>query len=330
MKEKKSKQGIRMKSKLLAIILITVFAFTYLFGLQTVKATVTATVTLTSDATGSNGTTIVGAGETFSIIVKAQSREGINMFLGTLSYDTDKLQLVSRKGTSGWIDDSNTEQNEILVYNNTGKSTEAVTVYTLTFKVKTGIAINQTASVTISNIGIDTFLDTEDPTASRVNIGTRTFTITTGLGVTPITPEDDPTVDSDHQVEVDNDNFTISAIQPKTTLVNFRKLITTNASTMVVQTAAGTTVSESSYIVTGMNAIFNGTTTYTLIVKGDIDADGDATQYDMANINAHRLGNRKITNEILFKAGDIDKNGTLDQWDMSPINAYRVGERTVL
>lgn len=315
--------------KLLAIIVITLIAITYLSGLRCIKAASTATVTLKCDATNSSGQTIIGAGETYTVKVNAQSSDGINMFYGILSYDTDKLQLVSRKAPSGWSDSSNTEQSEILVFNS-NKTTEEVTTYNLTFKVLDNITIGQTASITISNIGIDTFLDTEDPNESRVNIGTRTFTITTGIGVTPTTPEDDPSIDSDHQVEVDPDNLTISAIQPKTTLANFRNLVKTNASTMVVQTAAGASVSESSYIVTGMNAIFNGTKTYTLIVKGDIDADGDAGQYDMANINAHRLGNRRITSEILFKAGDIDKNDTLDQWDMSAINAYRVGQRSVL
>lgn len=316
--------------KILTIIIVALITIMYLQLLSNTKAASTATVTLKSNATNSSGQTIVGAGETFTINVNAQSSDGINMFYGILSYDTSRLQLVTRRAPTGWIDQSDTSQNEILVFNNNASTTQEVLVYTLTFRVLKEVTVGKNANVTISNIGIDTFLDTEDPTESRVDVGTRTFSITTGTGVTPTTPEDDPTIDSDHQVEIDYDNLTISAIQPRTTLANFRKLIQTNASSMVVQTAAGATVSESSYVVTGMNAIFDSTVTYTLIVKGDTDADGDAGQYDMANINAHRLGNRLITNQILFKAGDIDKSNELDQWDMSAINAYRVGQRTVL
>lgn len=329
MRKNKSGKEIGIGRKVLSIVVITIITITYLSVFKDIKAASTATVTIKSDATNSSGQTIIGAGETFTVKVNAQSDDGINMFYGMLSYDTNKLQLISKKATTGWIDSSNTEQSEILVFNN-NKTTQEVTAYNFTFKVLDGITTGETANVTISNIAIATFLDTEDSNEARVNIGTRTFTITTGIGVTPITPEDDPSVDSDHQVEIDADNLIIKSIQPKTTLANYRNLIKTNASTMVVRTAAGATVSESSYIVTGMNAIFNGIKTYTLIVKGDIDADGDASHYDMANINAHRLGNRIITSEILFTAGDIDKNGKLDQFDMADINAYRVGQRTVL
>ena len=330
MRKNQGKSTMKIAKKSVIMVITIIIAIAYLFSFPNVKAASTATVTLTSSATDSSGETTVGAGETFTINVNAQSSDGINMLYGMLSYDTSILELVSRRAPSGWLDSSDTEQGEILVFLNSGSATTSqVTVYTLTFRVKTGTAIGRTARVTISNIGVDTALDTENPTDSRVDIGTKTFSITTGIGVVPTTPEDDPTVDSDHQVEVDNENLTISAIQPRTTVANFRRLIKTNA-TMVVQTAAGGTVGESTYVATGMKAVFNSTKTYTLIVKGDVDADGDAGQYDMANINAHRLGLRRITDQILFQAGDIYKDDTLDQWDMANINAFRVGQRTVI
>ena len=329
MRKNQGKSTMKIAKKSVIMVITIMIAIAYLFSFPNVKAVATANVTLTSNATDSSGQTTVGAGETFTINVNAQSSDSITMFYGMLSYDTSILELVSRRVPSGWLDSSDAEQGEILVFLNGSATTSQVTVYTLTFRVKIGTAIGRTARVTISNIGVDTALDTENPTDSRVDIGTKTFSITTGIGVVPVTPEDDPSIDSDHQVEIDHENLTISAIQPRTTVANFRRLIKTNA-TMVVQTAAGGTVGESTYVATGMKAVFNSTKTYTLIVKGDVDADGDAGQYDMANINAHRLGLRRITDQILFQAGDIYKDDTLDQWDMANINAFRVGQRTVI
>ena len=91
MRKNKSGKEIGIGRKVLSIVAITIITITYLSVFKDIKAASTATATLTSDATNSSGQTIIGAGETFTIKVNAQSNDGINMFYGLLSYDTDKL-----------------------------------------------------------------------------------------------------------------------------------------------------------------------------------------------------------------------------------------------
>jgi len=62
---------------------------------------------------------------------------------------------------------------------------------------------------------------------------------------------------------------------------------------------------------------------YTLIVRGDVNGDGEANINDIFAINSHRLGMKLLTGEYL-EAADVNGDGTADVKDIFKINSYRL------
>lgn len=81
------------------------------------------------------------------------------------------------------------------------------------------------------------------------------------------------------------------------------------------------------FVGTGMqiDMIWNDeeTTSYILVVKGDVDGDGNIGINDLAKINAHRLKKKTLEKEN-FMAADVDDNGIIDLTDLSKVNRFRL------
>ena len=74
-----------------------------------------------------------------------------------------------------------------------------------------------------------------------------------------------------------------------------------------------------------MTTVNNEEISYTIIITGDTNGDGQADLKDMLTINKHRLNKVQLTNEYL-SAGDVNSDGKVDIRDLLQINKFRLGK----
>ncbi|MGN1301128.1 MAG: leucine-rich repeat protein [Clostridia bacterium] len=137
--------------------------------------------------------------------------------------------------------------------------------------------------------------------------------------------EKEPNVEvTSEKYEVEETN--ISKIQPKTTLQDLRENLSTNAEEIKVYTKDKEEVSETEILGTGAQIelkLGDETRTFTLVIKGDINGDGEVKVSDMTIINRYRLHKRTLEGEYLL-AGDVTGDGVVDIKDLVKINRYRL------
>mgnify|MGYP002732993316 CR=1 FL=1 len=116
------------------------------------------------------------------------------------------------------------------------------------------------------------------------------------------------------------ENYIID-INPKTTYENFVKNIETSEYKI---TENGKEITGKTLIKTGQKLTI-GNQTFTLVVIGDTNGDGQANIKDILSINKHRLNKAQLVNEYL-QAGDINEDGKVNLRDILQINKYRLGK----
>lgn len=112
------------------------------------------------------------------------------------------------------------------------------------------------------------------------------------------------------------DNGIIKNIDPNTTLEEFLKNINTNAGSIKL-TKDG---KETNVVATGSVLTLNDNVNYTLVVKGDLDGDGDTTDTDLTMLNKHLVGLLVIKERITLLAADVNRDETIDIVDLSVLN----------
>ena len=112
-------------------------------------------------------------------------------------------------------------------------------------------------------------------------------------------------------------------ISPLTTKEEFAKHIIANEEYKIL-TKENKEINDTNYITTGMKLIINNTE-YTLIVKGDIDSDGDITITDLAKLKKHIILEEILTGEKL-EAADINLDQNADITDLAKIVKYIIKE----
>lgn len=117
--------------------------------------------------------TTVEPGGTFTVTISANCNDGVNGIDTTLSYDTDKLELVSGALANNNFANLSTG-NQITVISNATTSIKSADLYTLTFKVKDGVASGSTATIKTGKISLDSDLRDQ----SSVTIGEQTVIVT--------------------------------------------------------------------------------------------------------------------------------------------------------
>ena len=65
--------------------------------------------------------------------------------------------------------------------------------------------------------------------------------------------------------------------------------------------------------------------TYSLVVTGDVNGDGQANIADILAMNRHRLNKAQLTN-VYLQAGDANNDGKVDIKDILQINKTRLGK----
>lgn len=126
--------------------------------------------------------------------------------------------------------------------------------------------------------------------------------------------------------DIDHSKLTIAgAFKKKFTVNEFRNSIQ-NGEAVTVLNADGTAADGGKYIATGMTArAANSDVSYTIVVPGDLDGDGNITSLDAVHIL------RAITGEVTLDdypqklAGDVDGDGYITALDAVRILKYNIG-----
>ena len=146
----------QIKILMLAVMLILASTLTL-----TVNAA-DAIVTLNSDNTQ------VHAGDTFIVTMNVACEEGINGLQGNVSYDTNRLELVSIAvaDTTKWFNLG--ENSNLAIIHNSSDTETSADIVKVTLKVKDTAEIG-TATITISDIVVDS----DAPSNSMKQVGTK-------------------------------------------------------------------------------------------------------------------------------------------------------------
>ena len=135
-----------MKSKLKIMGIIFLLILTTTIGCYANTDKVSLTANLSKNE--------VLAGETFTLTLNIKSEDGINGVSGSYSYDTEKLELLNATQGTGFANLGSGK--EIALISTDSTSIKEADVYTLTFKVKDGVAAGSEAKISLAETIIDT------------------------------------------------------------------------------------------------------------------------------------------------------------------------------
>lgn len=126
--------------------------------------------------------------------------------------------------------------------------------------------------------------------------------------------------------DINNDKLTITGkYKKKYTVADFRTSIE-NGEAVEILAADGSEVLNSSYIATGMTATAaNSNVSYTIIVPGDCDGDGNVTSLDSVEILRAIVGENALTSYHAKAAADVTGDGWVRVDDAVSILKYCIG-----
>lgn len=152
--------------------------------------------------------------------------------------------------------------------------------------------------------------------------------------IEPAQPEEKLSVElkneSKYETTTENGVLYIEKISPKTSIQTVLDSIETNG-TIKIYKGTNEVTDKTQNVATGMTIeITKGTEkkTYTVVVTGDTNGDGEANMSDILQINKHRLGKVLLTGANL-KAGNVNGDEKVDISDILKINKYRLGKDTL-
>lgn len=155
-------------------------------------------------------------------------------------------------------------------------------------------------------------------------IGEQEITVTYGgkSASFKVTVEEEKTLDKLKVVEKDNKSYLV--IPSNCTSNELVSLINNEISSEEIHYED---LTEDGRLKTGTKIVLDETQTYTVVVKGDINGDGDIDFLnDIIRLNNYRLNRINNLNEEQKMAGDINSNGKIDFLDdIIKINNYRLG-----
>jgi len=106
----------------------------------------------------------------------------------------------------------------------------------------------------------------------------------------------------------------------------FKENITTNQSIKVIY--EGEELSDDDIVVTGMILKVGEDLRYTLVVRGDIDGDGEITINDLAKLRLHCIEKELLTSERLI-AADVDNDGEITINDVAQLKLILIGVKDI-
>lgn len=101
-------------------------------------------------STSATGNTTIASGGTITVTFKANSSKGLYGINGVLNYDTSKLELTSKQGSSGFV--LTLGSKAVLDSASPSPTNKAFTFMILKFKAKSTFKIGESTSISLSNV----------------------------------------------------------------------------------------------------------------------------------------------------------------------------------
>lgn len=126
------------------------------------------------------------------------------------------------------------------------------------------------------------------------------------------------------KMQINNDGGYISGFDLGSDANSFNKLLNS------VYPKAVSEINVQGKLATGMKLKLtsNSTSLYTIIIRGDVNGDGEINIVDYIKLLKHVLNSKKLTNEYL-KAADINKDGMADIVDLIRVQKHVLGAKTI-
>ena len=163
---------------------------------------------------------------------------------------------------------------------------------------------------------------------------TKEATLDVGIKII-IKPRSDEEIEIDvGDLEIEQDGLIayITKIQPKTSITELLEKITTNGDIEIYDKNNNKVTDYTQYATSKMKLIITkgeNTKEFILVVRGDVNGDGDSNFNDMLQMNKHRL-QKKLLEGAYLKAGEVDGQEGVTFRDMLKINKYRLNKINIL
>ena len=148
------------------------------------------------------------------------------------------------------------------------------------------------------------------------------------INVKPI-PEEELYIMIDKYAEVQDGDITyLEGIQPNTPVQEILDGIRTNGEFKVYYRNGNIVADYNSYSATEMKLVITKGSyrqEYILVVRGDVNSDGEANFADILLINRHRL-NKVLLKGGFLRAGNVNSDFVVNFNDMLKINKFRLGK----
>lgn len=232
--------------------------------------------------------TFTTAGDTFTVTLSMDNLDagsnGVRAFMANLVYDTDAFEAITADDIEGLNDwDVNYNAGNLLLQRSEYTNQDG-DICKITFHVK-----NVDSTVTSGNIEIKNACIS----ANSTKVTTEDQTITMQIKSFALTNEN-------YKIE---GNY-IKGISPDTQVTTFQSSVI--GSGVVIKDKNGNTVTTGK-IATGMT-LTSGSETYTLIVKGDLNGDGEIDISDVALMKMHMI-QLSVINDYRLEAADVNMDG---------------------
>ncbi len=249
---------------------------------------------------------VIVKGGTLTITVSTKNfdfgSQGIDACTGVIEYSTDVFEEITTsdiEGKNGWTISYN--KGKILCVPSSGYITEEGDLFSITFKVKDNAPMEET------QIAVKDFLINDAASGERIT----TEDVIKKVSVKSI---------SSNVYKFEGSN--IVGIKPGTKVETFKSNIIGTG--IQVFNQSGTELTTGQIVGTGMT-MKSGSETYTLIISGDLNGDGQVSATDLSKIKQHLIELRLLEGAYL-EAADVDDDENVTITDLSRIRKAMFGE----
>lgn len=249
---------------------------------------------------------VIVKGGTLTITVSTKNfdfgSQGIDACTGVIEYSTDVFEEITTsdiEGKNGWTISYN--KGKILCVPSSGYITEEGDLFSITFKVKDNAPMEET------QIAVKDFLINDAASGERIT----TEDVIKKVSVKSI---------SSNVYKFEGSN--IVGIKPGTKVEKFKSNIIGTG--IQVFNQSGTELTTGQIVGTGMT-MKSGSETYTLIISGDLNGDGQVSATDLSKIKQHLIELRLLEGAYL-EAADVDADENVTITDLSRIRKAMFGE----
>ena len=139
-----------------------------------------------------------------------------------------------------------------------------------------------------------------------------------------ITVEEIPDSITSDIYDINKEENIISKISPNTTLNQFKENVEAYPNVTIID-KEGNTIGDEDIIGTGMTLKVGETLTFTVVVMGDTDGNGEITVTDLAQLKLHYIGKEFLTGASL-NAADMNYDNEITITDLAKMKLVFIGK----